>query len=349
VSIAPAYDYRFQQLGGPRPGDSLSLLERGVAVRIPVSVFIIAFNEADRIGRAIGSVLGWVDEIIVVDAYSTDDTAEICRAAGAKVIVRKFDGFGQQKRFGESHCRNKWVLNLDADEEVTAELRADIVALFDRGVPSHSAYGMPVKLVYPGHSEPRPLARDHWCVRLYDRTVVRFRDDAVHDSVVTHGIEVRAFRSHLRHYSIRSFRDMRRKLNGRSMLRGSSKQRWTATLWVRLVTELPATFLKYYVGRCHWTGGITGLQYAAIIAWFRQVRIYRILFGSQSAGFESWALESVTDSGGHRGGLDHDKQRSIAALSSAIRAGDHAVGAYVARSQAGLVVAECPIHQVQLR
>ena len=57
----------------------------------------------------------WVDEVIVVEAGSSDDTVEVAKGAGAKVIHNEWEGFGQQKRFAEDQCRNTWVLNLDAD------------------------------------------------------------------------------------------------------------------------------------------------------------------------------------------------------------------------------------------
>ncbi len=87
--------------------------------RLPLSVFIIARDEADRIARPIESVIGWVDEVIVIDSGSTDETVAVAEQLGARVIRNDWPGYGPQKRFGEDQCRNDWLLNLDADEEVT--------------------------------------------------------------------------------------------------------------------------------------------------------------------------------------------------------------------------------------
>ena len=103
------------------------------AARTPISCFVVAKDEADRIGRTIESVRDWLSEVIVIDGGSTDGTAEIADELGAKVLFRAWDGYGLQKRYGEECCRFNWLLNLDADEVVTPELRDAILALFAGG------------------------------------------------------------------------------------------------------------------------------------------------------------------------------------------------------------------------
>src|SRR5436190_7234924 len=99
--------------------------------KLPVSVFIIAKNEADRIARTIRSVISWADEVVVVDSESSDHTVQVALAEGCRVMTQPWLGFGGQKRFAEEQCRNDWLLNLDADEVVTAELEQEIIALFN--------------------------------------------------------------------------------------------------------------------------------------------------------------------------------------------------------------------------
>ena len=136
---------------------------------------------------------------------------------------------------------------------------------------------MPIEMVYPGDATPRPMARDHWYVRLYNRRLVRFRDSKVHDTVVTAGHPVGAFQAPAYHYSMRSFADMKRKLDERTWLlvenAGMSSK---IALTSRLLIELPMNFFKYYVIRRHFTGGLRGLRYASIQAGFRFLKIYRI-------------------------------------------------------------------------
>ena len=86
----------------------------------PLSVFIIALNEADRIGRTIAAVRSLSDDIVLVDSGSTDGTQALAESLGARVIHHDWPGYGQQKRFAEEQCRHAWLLNIDADEVMIA-------------------------------------------------------------------------------------------------------------------------------------------------------------------------------------------------------------------------------------
>jgi len=86
-----------------------------------LSVVVLTYNEAKNIERCLKSVQ-WADEIVVVDAESTDGTPEIAQRLGARVVVHSWEGAGAQYAFGIAQARSDWVLILDADEEVTAEL-----------------------------------------------------------------------------------------------------------------------------------------------------------------------------------------------------------------------------------
>lgn len=246
-------------------------------MRLPVSCFIIAQDEADRIAASIRSVRGWVDEVIVVDSGSTDDTVAVAEAEGARVIYNPWPGFGQQKRFAEEHCRNDWLLNIDADEVITPELATEIQALFADGAPSLAVYGMSVNLVYPGWQRPRPWARDHYCLRFYDRRRARFRDSTLHDSVVPDGGAVGHLRGVVHHHSIRSLAHLECKCDARASYQAMHARPKSALLLrLRLVTDLPTSFLKYYFGRRHVTGGMMGFIVAWIIAYYRWVRVLRM-------------------------------------------------------------------------
>ncbi len=252
---------------------------------LPISCFIIALNEADRIGATIRSVRGWVDEVVVVDSGSTDGTVALAEAEGARVVYNAWPGFGQQKRFAEEQCRNGWLLNLDADEVITPELAAAIAALFRGGEPQMAAYGMQISIVYPGWQRPRLWGRDHYCLRLYDRRRVRFRESTLHDSVVPGDQPVGRLRGVVHHHTIRSLAEFERKSDERATYQAQHmgrKSPWWLRL--RLLTELPAVFLKYYVVRGHITGGWMGARVAWIIAYYRWARIVRMLRHQRGSG-----------------------------------------------------------------
>jgi glycosyltransferase involved in cell wall biosynthesis len=245
--------------------------------KLPLSCFIIARNEADRIGRTIDSVSAFVDEVIVIDSGSTDATVSVAAEQGARVIFNPWPGFGQQKRFAEDQCRNDWLLNLDADEVVPRELAIEIEALFAAGPPSLAVYGCDVLDVYPGQVAPRRFAKDHYCLRLYDRRRARFRNDTLFDSVDAGHQTVGRLKGVLYHFSIRSLDHLAAKCNERATYNATHakpKARWL--LAVRLVTEMPMSFFKLYVLRRHFMGGWTGFQYAMIVAFYRFLRIVRM-------------------------------------------------------------------------
>jgi glycosyltransferase involved in cell wall biosynthesis len=258
---------------------------QNLARRLPISCFIIAMNEADRIKATIAAVRSWVDEVIVIDSGSTDGTQAVAEAAGARVIYNAWPGFGQQKRFGEDQCRNEWLLNLDADEVVTSELRNSIERIFKSGNPDHCVYGMAIKIVYPGKLKPRPIANDHYCLRLYDRRRVRFADSTLFDSVEPKSEEVGHLEGDVYHHSIRSLDDLARKCDERATYNAlNSRPKSPLELGVRTITEFPAHFIKYYFGRGHFSGGWTGLGFAGITAYYRWQRIRRMWGNRRPSG-----------------------------------------------------------------
>jgi len=91
--------------------------------RRPISLCVITQNEADRIRDCLASAAPFCDDMVVVDGGSTDDTVAIAEEAGARVVARPFDGFRSQKAFAVAQAKNDWVLCLDADERVGADLR----------------------------------------------------------------------------------------------------------------------------------------------------------------------------------------------------------------------------------
>jgi len=95
-----------------------------------ISIYIIAFNEEDKISECIKSAL-WADEIIVADSFSTDKTAEIAKNLGARVVNIPFNGFGELRNEAISHCQSDWIFSLDSDERCTKEVRDEIFSITD--------------------------------------------------------------------------------------------------------------------------------------------------------------------------------------------------------------------------
>jgi len=172
-------------------------------MQIPLSASLITFNEADRIECAIRS-LHFCDEIVVVDSGSSDDTVARAQALGARVLIRPFDGYRTQKNFAVQACRHDWVLCLDADERVDAELAAAIARERAAGFARAPAYSMARRLHYLGAVLNYGEAYPDTVERLFDRRRARWGGREIHEKVLADGPMVR-LAGHLDHYSFRSW------------------------------------------------------------------------------------------------------------------------------------------------
>jgi glycosyltransferase involved in cell wall biosynthesis len=99
-----------------------------------LSVAIITLNEEHNLARTLASVK-FADEIVVVDTDSTDRTVEIAKSFGAKIFNREWPGFAAQKNFAIQQCTGDWILSLDADEELSPELQAQLQILLPTNPP----------------------------------------------------------------------------------------------------------------------------------------------------------------------------------------------------------------------
>jgi glycosyltransferase involved in cell wall biosynthesis len=245
---------------------------------IPLSVFIIAKNEADRIIHTLESVKDWVDEIIVVDSGSTDDTVKVSESYGAHVVFREWTGYGPQKVYGESLCRNKWILNLDGDEELTPELAAEIRALFAMGEPDVKGFYLRIMMLFPYETKLPRFGVGTNQRRLYHRDHAGFKSDYVHDTlimksgektaVLTHPVKHRCFRDHFH-----TIEKMNRftGMQAEDMFR---KNKHPSALQV-IGTPLVA-FIKAYFLRRYFVYGLDGFIQSVIYAFGRTLRLAKL-------------------------------------------------------------------------
>ncbi|HVO51727.1 MAG TPA: glycosyltransferase family 2 protein [Thermoanaerobaculia bacterium] len=233
-----------------------------------LTVTLIARDEEDRLPSALESV-AWADEIVVVvDAATQDHTAEIAAAAGARVLVRVFDGFGTQKNAAAALASNRWVLSIDADEIVSPALALEIRArlaetIGERNPPA--AFRLPIRLEFLGrelHFGRDTVVRP---ARLYDRTRARFSEDPVHEKVLADG-PVDALDESILHRSYRDLAHYLEKLDRYTTLAAEAK--WAARkgvmpfLPVRVAWEIfDRAFLRLGI-----LDGTAGLTFAALSA-----------------------------------------------------------------------------------
>lgn len=247
-----------------------------MAKTLPISAFIIAQNEADRIHIPIQSVKDWVDEIIVIDSGSTDNTVQIAQALGCRVLHNPWPGYGPQKRFAEDQCKNTWLLNIDADEEITPELREEIHALFP--APPESGYILRIRDLLPGEQTLSRFAHTNFVLRLYNRSKGRFSDSPVHDSVLITEGTTSILTAPVLHRSYRSWAHVIEKMNRYSSMQAENMQKkGLACPTLRLLLEIPFAFFKDYILRGYIFRGRRGFINAILYSYGRFLRIAKYL------------------------------------------------------------------------
>ncbi len=229
--------------------------------KIPLTVAIIALDAAEQIGPCLASV-AFADEIVVVDSGSTDATAEVARAHGARVEQREWLGFGRQKQHAVALARHDWVLCLDVDERVSERLAHSIREALALG--RYHAYRMPRRNRFLGrwlaHGEGYP----DWTVRLFHRAHAGWSNDDVHEAVLTTS-EVGRLDGDLLHDSAEDVATYLGKQNRYTSLHAEALygQGVRAGYW-RLVASPLARFLKFYFMRLGFLDGGPGFAHIVI-------------------------------------------------------------------------------------
>jgi len=247
-----------------------------------LSVAIITLNEADNLARTLASVR-FADEIIVVDSGSTDRTIEIAKAFGAEVFSEDWKGFALQKNSAIDKCRGTWVLSLDADEELTEELQAEIRAMLEADAetaPQVDGYRLRLRHVFLGRWMRYGGYYPDMKLRLFRRVtnsgIAHFMDRPVHESVSVAG-RVETMTKDFLHHGYPNLEIYLEHMNRYSTLggrivaeKGRVSRSLPAFLWnVALVPKL--TFVWNYFFRLGFLDGREGLllhlYHSAYISW----------------------------------------------------------------------------------
>jgi glycosyltransferase involved in cell wall biosynthesis len=165
-----------------------------------LSAVIITRNEAYNIVRCLRALQGLCTDVVVVDAKSSDDTVALARAEGARVIVRAWTDYSDQKNFANAQAVHPWILSLDADEELSDPLKASIQSAFAKGLSG--AYTMHRLTNYCGqwvrHGGWYPDTK----VRIFHRDQARWEGSHVHETLaLAEGTPVQQLQGDLLHYS----------------------------------------------------------------------------------------------------------------------------------------------------
>jgi glycosyltransferase involved in cell wall biosynthesis len=239
-----------------------------------ISAYLVTLNEEKRLPKTLEAVSKVADEIIIVDSGSTDATEKIAKKYNAKFIYNKWINISNQKNFAQNQCSNKWVLSLDADEVLSDGLIEEILEIKENG-PKAEAYKVKIGDMYPGYKRPKRFSKKYNLVRFYNRDFGNMPDDLTHDRVVLSvGTIPNQLKGLIHHYSYMTLKHFWIKLNDYTdeLVKTAIVEKKSYGI-IRLITEFPRQFLKYYIGRRYIFNGLWGFVLATSLAYVRFLKI----------------------------------------------------------------------------
>ena len=244
---------------------------------VKISAVVITFNEEKNIGRCLDSLRGVADEIVVVDSHSTDLTKDICKRKQVKFLRHPFNGHIEQKNFAVSCATYDYVLSLDADEALSAELRQSIITVKQDW--QHDGYLCNRLTNYCG----RWIRHSGWYpdrkLRLWDRRKGRWGGVNPHDRVMMDDSDrVLHIDGDLYHYSYRTVKDHIDQMNSFSEIaaRAAHAQGRKANLVSDIVLNPGLTFLKKYILKLGILDGYAGFLIATHTAYGKFLKYIKL-------------------------------------------------------------------------
>ena len=228
---------------------------------MPLSAAIISRNAEAELDACLASI-AFVDEVVVVDSGSSDGTLGLAARHGARVIQKEWLGFGPQKQFAVEAASHDWVLCVDADERVSAEMRDAILA--ELKSPRGFVYAVARRNRFLGrwlaHGEGYP----DWSVRLFHRAHARWSSDPVHEKVIAES-PVRRLSGDLLHDSAESLAKYLDKQNRYTSLQAEAMHvAGRRASLLQLLFSPILRFVKFYLLRLGFLDGLPGLVHIAI-------------------------------------------------------------------------------------
>jgi len=236
-------------------------------MKIPCSVYIVTLNCGEWLLQTLKSVADF-DEVIILDSGSTDDTYDIAQKfENVKISHQNWRGYAKQKSLALELCRNKWVLNLDGDEVLSAELKDEIVNFIEQDIgdalviPFNDAFlGVPNHKFTKKHAKVRFFRKEKGA---YDLT------NEAHENIVISSDMISRARHDIFHYGENSIHFTVEKSNQYSTLKAQEKfKKGRKPNLIKLLLVMPMTFLKSYLIRRNFLNGWRGFVGSMINAFY---------------------------------------------------------------------------------
>ena len=242
---------------------------------IKVSVYIICKNEEKHIKRVLESVKEFT-EIIIVDSGSIDNTLEIAKNYTDNIYHQEWMGFAKQKEYARSLCSNKWVLNLDADEELTQELKQEII----NTIEENKIDGLNIKISssYLGkfNSEKSKFNRR---IRFFRKDLGYYPEKLVHESIIVNG-KIKKAKGFIYDYGTIDLKTHLDKINAYSSLRAEEKfEKNKKSSLLKLLFVFPLAFFKSYIIKRSFLNGTRGFIASmnnSFYAYLKEAKLYEL-------------------------------------------------------------------------
>lgn len=250
---------------------------------LKISAVIIAGNEEANIADAIRSV-DFADEVIVVDSESTDRTREIAESLKARVIVRPWPGFSEQKQFGVDAAHHDWIFSLDADERVSPELRKEIekiAASPDRA----DGYRIPRLSYYMGRAIRYSGWYPDWQLRFFDKRKGRWNGAIIHESVrMDDDAKVEKLSGEIVHHTVEGSLHHHRMIGERYAPLAARQmfERGQRTSVLKIATAGWMAFFSSYILKAGFLDGLAGFciaRFAGHHAFLKHLRLWELQNG----------------------------------------------------------------------
>jgi glycosyltransferase involved in cell wall biosynthesis len=243
-----------------------------------ITATVITCNEIVNIEGALAS-LAWADQIVVVDAGSSDGTVDVCRRFTPNVYHRDWTGFVDQKSFAVARARYDWIFSLDADERPSPELTREIMEL-RRKRPAEAGYRMPRVAFFMGHWLRHGDWYPDYQLRLFDRRRGCWQGGRVHESVRLQGCRPGYLSGELHHFTYRSLSDYLKRLETYTTLAAADyRDRGKRSTVGKLVMNPAITFAKAFLLKRGFQDGVPGLMAAtmgAVSVYFKYAKLYEL-------------------------------------------------------------------------
>lgn len=222
-----------------------------------ISACIISFNEENKIEDCLKSLQPVVDEIIIVDSNSTDNTLQIAEKYTDKIFRHDFSGYGKQKNFAIDKASHDWIISLDCDERLSEQLQDSILAIKDT-LNTDAVYSMPIKTFYVYRWLNHCWYPDRK-IRFFNRSKTRWLDNNVHESIDISSLQTIKLDGDILHYSFDSISDHLKTIDKYTQIGADDLLRKGKHISViSPVTHASWTFIKLYFLQRGFLDGFAG-------------------------------------------------------------------------------------------